>query len=70
MRKFQVNELIRIVYDFPVFSAIKRMLGWAGIACGECLPPTRNLSRDEEEVLRQRLTHSSLASQSWRLLII
>lgn len=57
----QINELITITLRFPMFGAIKAMLGWSGIDCGIVLPPRRNLSDEETKELRKLLAQSSFA---------
>ncbi|MCC6588716.1 MAG: dihydrodipicolinate synthase family protein [Bryobacterales bacterium] len=52
----RINLLITIVLQFPLFSALKRILSWRGIDCGECVAPRRMLSEAEEERLRTSLT--------------
>ena len=57
----QINELIDIVLQFPLISAIKKILRWSGLDCGECHPSLPRLSTDQERELRSRLAHWSLA---------
>lgn len=57
----RINELITITLRFPLFSAIKTMLGWSGIDCGTVLPPRRNLTADEAQELQRQLAQSSFA---------
>lgn len=47
-----VNELISATIRFPVFPAVKKMLAWSGIDCGDCLPPRRSLTENEQSQLR------------------
>jgi N-acetylneuraminate lyase len=58
----RINELINITLRFPAFPAIKAMLSWSGIDCGEFLPPRRPLTTNEESELRALLSRSSFAS--------
>jgi N-acetylneuraminate lyase len=58
----RINELIRIVYHFPAFPAIKRILRWSGLDCGECIEPKRALQPTEEARLRQLVAGSSFAA--------
>jgi N-acetylneuraminate lyase len=44
----QINEFITITLRFPLFPAIKTMLGWTGIECGNCLAPRRESLTDAE----------------------
>lgn len=57
----RINELIRIVLRFPVFGAVKAMLRWSGIDCGQVLLPRRSLTENEESELRKHLAASSFA---------
>ena len=57
----RINELIEIVLRFPGIPAIKTMLAWSGIDCGQCLKPRRALTATEESQLRTQLTQSSFA---------
>jgi len=52
----RVNTLIRITLDFPLFPAVKQMLGWSGLDCGACLPPRARLDSDQQARLRDALT--------------
>jgi N-acetylneuraminate lyase len=51
----RINELIAITIRYPVFSAIKLMLGWSGLDCGPCRAPRLALSPRQEAGLRQEL---------------
>jgi N-acetylneuraminate lyase len=57
----RINELIEIVLRFPSIPAIKTMLAWAGLDCGQCLKPRRALNATEESQLRALLSQSSFA---------
>jgi N-acetylneuraminate lyase len=50
-----INEIIAIGLRYPVHSAVKAMLAWLGIDCGQCLAPRRPLTpaelRDFHELL-------------------
>jgi N-acetylneuraminate lyase len=61
----QINELIAITLRFPMFGAIKAMLGWAGIECGTVLPPRRNLTDTETRELGKLLAQSSFADAAF-----
>jgi N-acetylneuraminate lyase len=59
MRALQarINEYITITLRYPLFPALKTILGWAGIECGHCLAPrTQSLSADQSARLRDELT--------------
>lgn len=63
MRALQerVNVLILIVCRYPLFPALKTILGWTGIDCGPCLAPRREaLTATEAERLRADLTGAGL----------
>ena len=63
MRALQerVNVLILIVCRYPLFPALKTILGWTGIDCGPCLTPRREaLTATEAERLRADLTGAGL----------
>lgn len=47
-----VNELIAATIRFPIFPAVKKMLAWSGIDCGDCLAPRRSLTETEQSELR------------------
>jgi N-acetylneuraminate lyase len=60
----QINEFITITLRYPLFPALKTMLGWAGIDCGPCLAPRRqSLSASESARLRDELTSAGLLEQ-------
>jgi N-acetylneuraminate lyase len=61
----RINELITITLRFPAFPAIKTMLSWSGIDCGNFLPPRRPLNANEESELRALLSKSSFANASF-----
>jgi len=43
-----INELITITCRYPLFPALKTILGWIGIDCGPCLGPRRAALTDAE----------------------
>ncbi|MGB9606300.1 MAG: dihydrodipicolinate synthase family protein [Bryobacteraceae bacterium] len=57
----RINQLIEIVLDFPLIPAIKTILAWQGIPCGEAIAPRRAMSPGERERLRARTEQSSFA---------
>lgn len=57
----RINELISLTLRFPCFPAVKAILRWQGIACGECLEPRRALTPTELDSLREALRKSSFA---------
>jgi len=61
----RVNELIEIVLDYPLISAIKTILSWSGIDCGECLAPHRSLTTSEVAELRERLGQSEVGTMGY-----
>lgn len=52
----RVNLLISITLSYPVFPAIKRILAWQGIDCGQCLAPRQPLTSEQEARLNGELT--------------
>ena len=57
----RINELIEIGLRFPMVPAMKTILRWKGIDCGQCLQPRRALTAQEEQDLRAALLASSHA---------
>ena len=51
----RVNGLIRIALQFPAFPAVKQILAWSGLDCGECLPPRGPLDERQRQQLRDDL---------------
>ncbi|MBO0799437.1 MAG: dihydrodipicolinate synthase family protein, partial [Blastocatellia bacterium] len=63
MRELQqtINDFITITLRYPLFPALKAMLGWRGIDCGSCLAPRREfLSEAENAGLREELMRAGL----------
>jgi N-acetylneuraminate lyase len=54
----RVNALIRITVQFPLFPAVKQMLAWSGLDCGDCLPPRGRLDTHQQGRLRDALVAS------------
>jgi N-acetylneuraminate lyase len=54
----RVNTLIRAVLRCPLFPAVKQILAWSGLDCGDCLPPRARLSADQQATLRSDLVAS------------
>jgi N-acetylneuraminate lyase len=48
----RINDLIRVVLEFPMLPAIKTLLTWSGIDCGPAVAPRRALTYEEERLLR------------------
>jgi N-acetylneuraminate lyase len=62
----RINEFITITLRYPLFPALKTILGWSGIDCGPCLAPRRqSLSADESARLRGELTSAGLLEQGF-----
>lgn len=57
----RVNDLIRLVLRFPALAALKQMLKWSGIDCGEVAAPRRSLTAEECEALRAELFQAGFA---------
>lgn len=54
----RINQLITLTLRFPLFGALKTILGWSGIDCGPVLGPRRNLTVEESLRLRQMITEA------------
>jgi N-acetylneuraminate lyase len=52
----RINDLIRVVLQFPMLPAVKTLLTWSGIECGPAVAPRRPLTADEERQLRAAVT--------------
>ncbi|MBS1874430.1 MAG: dihydrodipicolinate synthase family protein [Acidobacteria bacterium] len=50
-----INEVIRVILQFPVFPAVKATLGFTGLDCGPCIAPRRGLTEEELAELRRGL---------------
>jgi N-acetylneuraminate lyase len=60
----RINEFITITLRYPLFPALKTILGWGGIDCGPCLAPRRQaLTEAESARLRDELTGAGLLEQ-------
>jgi N-acetylneuraminate lyase len=59
----QVNELIRITSRYPLIPAVKLMLRWLGVECGDCIPPRRSMTEEEEARLCGELKRSAFAER-------
>jgi N-acetylneuraminate lyase len=56
-----INDFITITLRYPLFPALKAILGWTGIDCGPCLAPRRQyLTEAENDSLREELTAAGL----------
>jgi len=51
----RIDQLITIVLGFPMIAAIKKLLEWSGVPCGDVLLPRRGLTADEETLLRAQV---------------
>ena len=56
-----INALIGVVLQFPVMSAVKRLLARMGLDCGECLQPRTPLTELEERDLLTALDGTRFA---------
>jgi N-acetylneuraminate lyase len=59
----RINQLISIGLAYPLFPAIKKILAWQGIDCGECVAPRLPLTTDQEQRLRAELRQSGFLDQ-------
>jgi N-acetylneuraminate lyase len=48
----RINDLIKVVLQFPMLPTIKMLLKWSGIDCGPAVAPRRALTDQEEPLLR------------------
>ena len=55
-----INAIIRIALQFPCFPAVKQMLRWRGIECGECIRPRGGLTPPQAVELRRQLDASGI----------
>jgi N-acetylneuraminate lyase len=55
----RINELIEIVLRFPALSAVKRMMTWSGVSCGDVVAPRRSMNSEEEARLIEALATST-----------
>lgn len=51
----RINELISIVLAYPLFPALKQILFWQGMDCGECIAPRLPLTPEQQLTLRAEL---------------
>lgn len=61
----KINEFIQALLIYPIHPVIKQILLWTGIDCGSCILPRRELSPQEQIILRERV----LATQLGRTLL-
>ena len=62
----RINQLITLTLRFPLFGALKTILGWSGIDCGPVRGPRRDLSIEEKLALR-RLIEEAGFEESLRI---
>jgi N-acetylneuraminate lyase len=55
----QINEFIQVLLMYP-FGAVKQVLRWTGIDCGDCVRPKLKLTSAEQESLRANLLKTEL----------
>lgn len=51
----RINEMIRTLLRFPLVPAIKQILTWSGIDCGQAIAPRRSLTTEETRSLGEAL---------------
>jgi len=62
----RINEFITTTLRYPLFPALKTILGWVGIDCGPCLAPrTQSLSADKSARLHDELAGAGLLEQAF-----
>lgn len=54
----EINERIRVLLRFPLVPAIKQILTWRGIDCGQAIAPRRPLTQDETRNLWEAVNAS------------
>ena len=59
--QYRINTAIEIVLRFPLFPAIKEILGWRGIHCGPCIAPRGPLAPEQAAELRRLFEAAGLA---------
>ena len=59
----RINIFIQALLKYPVHSAIKLVLSWTGIDCGNCIPPRRELLAIEQTSLREALLKTELGTE-------
>lgn len=52
----RINDLIRILLGFPFMPALKQVMAWEGIECGEALPPRLPLTQQQQVDLKHSLS--------------
>ncbi|MBS1829875.1 MAG: dihydrodipicolinate synthase family protein [Acidobacteria bacterium] len=55
----RINELIELTLRVPALSAVKRMMTWSGIPCGDPVAPRRTMTAEDEQKLIAMLAASS-----------
>ena len=51
----RINSLIRILLSMPLIPALKQIMTWRGIPCGEAVEPRRTLTTEETTRLKAEL---------------
>jgi N-acetylneuraminate lyase len=59
----RINEFIAVILRFPVNPAVKVVLRFTGIDCGDCVEPRRRLTEAEENDLRASLSATALGAE-------
>ena len=57
--QMRINELIELTLRVPALSAVKRMMSWSGIPCGDPVSPRRTMTAEDEKKLAALLAASS-----------
>lgn len=61
----KVNELIELTLRFPALAAVKRMMTWSGVPCGNPVPPRKWMNAEEEAGLIAALAASSFRDRDF-----
>jgi N-acetylneuraminate lyase len=51
----RINKVIRVTLQWPCFPAVKEILRWRGIDCGQCVRPRAPLAPEQAAELRRQL---------------
>ncbi len=57
-----INEFIQVLLRYPVNPAVKILLKWTGLDCGECVAPRRTLTSEEAVAFRAAVIKTKLGA--------
>jgi N-acetylneuraminate lyase len=58
-----INELIQAILHFPVNPAVKALLEWSGLPCGNCIAPRTKLTQADREKLRSMVAKTTYSDR-------